>query len=140
MTTTPEATVKKGVREACQSLRVAYSNVQMSTYPDGQGGLWVEFAEIPLGTTYVQDGTFMVFCLPFNLPGADIYPMFMRPDLRRVDGAALGQGFAATQLSWSGEPTPRPVTQLSRITRGGVFTSQTAAQKVAKVLHWLETR
>lgn len=140
MTTTPEATVKAGVRTACESLRLAYPTVQMSTYPDGQGGLWVEFTEIPIGATYVQDGTFLVFCLPFNLPGGDIYPMFVRPDLSRADGAPLGEGFAVTQLSWSGEQTSRPVTQLSRRTRGGAFTSQTAAQKVAKVLHWLETR
>ena len=42
---------------------------------DGQGGAWVELVDVELSGTYVQPTTFVVFLLPFNLPGADIYPM-----------------------------------------------------------------
>jgi hypothetical protein len=141
VTTTPEATLKAGVREALETLETAYPSVDISTVPDGQGGLWVEFAAIPLGAAYAQESTFLVFNLPFNLPGGDIYPMFARHDLTRTDGAPLGEGFAPTQLQWPPRSsTQRPVTQLSRRTRGNAFTAQTAAQKVAKVLDWLETR
>lgn len=139
MTTTPELLIKAGVRAAWESLGVAYPHIQMSAFPDGQGGLWVEFVDVPLGPAYEQDSTFLIFNLLFNLPGADIYPMFVRSDLSRVDGLPLGEGLTVTQLSWSGEPSSRPVVQLSRRTKGD-FTLQTAAQKVAKVLHWLETR
>ena len=141
MTTTPEVTTKSAVREALATLEIAYPGVQISTTPDGQGGLWVEFAEIPLGATYIQKSTFLVFNLPFNLPGGDIYPLFVREDLARVDGSPLGEGFASVQLQWPPcSSTQRQATQLSRRTRGNAFTAQTAAQKVAKVLHWLETR
>ena len=54
--------------------------------------------------------------------------------------APLGDAFQATQLSWTGEPQNRQVTQISRRTRDQAFTAQTAAQKVAKVLHWMEHR
>jgi hypothetical protein len=140
VTTTPELVAKHAVLEAYDTLRVAYPHVEMTATPDGQGGLWVEFAAVPLGDVYVQNDTFLVFNLPFNLPGGDIYPMFARPDLSRADGGALGEGFARTQLLWNGAPSPQEVTQLSRRTRGNAFTAQTAAQKVAKVLHWMEAR
>lgn len=141
MTTTPKVTIKSSVREALATLQVAYPHVAISTTADGQGGLWVEFAQVPLGSAYAQDSTFLVFNLPFNLPGGDIYPMFVREDLARADDRPLGDGFARVPLQWPpGSPTQRQATQLSRRTRGGAFAAQTAAQKVAKVLHWLETR
>lgn len=81
-----------------------------------------------------------MFLLPFNLPGADIYPMFVRDDLARRDNAPLGEGLQRTTLSWPGQPVQRPVVQVSRRTRGGAFASQTAAQKVEKVLEWLRNK
>ena len=92
------------------------------------------------GRAYVQPTTFVVFLLPFNLPGADIYPVFVRDDLARHDGSALGEGLQRTTLSWPGQPAQRPVIQISRRTRGGAFTSQTAVQKVEKVLEWLRNK
>lgn len=133
-------TAKAAVIEAFENLKAAYPDVRIDAHPDGQGGLWIEMHEFPVGPAYVPEHTFLVFNLPFNLPAADIYPLFVTSDLRRVDGGALGEGFAQTQLVWTGESTPRTVTQLSRRTRGNLFTAQSAAQKVAKVAHWLETR
>src|SRR5687768_11603623 len=104
----------------------------MRVVPDGQGGAWVEFTNMPLGPPYAQDATFVVVLLPFNLPGSDIYPMFVRDDLSRLDGQPPGQSFQVTQLAWPGDPEPRPVVQVSRRTRGS-FAAQTAAQKVSKV-------
>ena len=112
----------------------------MSAAPDGQGGLWVELAGVPLGAPYAQTETFLAFLLPFNLPGGDIYPMFMRPDLNRLDGAPLGDGFARTQLQRTVQDQPRDVMQFSRRTRGNNYALQTAPQKVMKVLAWVMTR
>lgn len=140
MTTTADPNVKTTVREAFDTIVDAFPNTQISSYADGQGGLWVELAEIPLGNNYVQDTTFMVFLLPFTIPGADIYPTFVRADLTRRDGAGHGDGIAVTQLKWPAEDTPRQVSQLSRSTRGGAFTFQTAAHKVNKVINWLVTK
>ncbi len=139
MTTTADARIKAAVREAFDTVVAAFPGRAISSYPDGQGGLWVELSDIPLGPNYEQDSTFLVFLLPFTLPGADIYPTFVRPDLTRRDGSGHGTGFSSTQLRWPGGAAPRQVTQLSRRTRGNAFTAQTAAQKVTKVINWLVT-
>jgi hypothetical protein len=139
VTTTPDQrfALKSAVEDALASLRSAYGENQLLVVPDGQGGAWAEIQEVEIGSRFVQPTTFIVFLLPFNLPGADIYPMFIRNDLARRDSTPLGDGLQLTTLSWSGQPAQRPVIQISRRTRGGAFTSQTAAQKVEKVLEWL---
>jgi hypothetical protein len=128
--------LKSAVSAALESLAEAFDDVERRVVPDGQGGAWVELLDVPLGTPYVQTSTFAVFLLPFNLPGSDIYPLFVRADLSRIDGQQLAQAFQVTQLTWPGETTTRPVVQVSRRTRGS-FAAQTAAQKVAKVLNWM---
>jgi hypothetical protein len=132
--------LKAAVEGSLADLTAAYGDAQVLVVPDGQGGAWVEVREVELSRAYVQPTTFVVFLLPFNLPGADIYPVFVRDDLARHDGAALGEGLQRTTLSWPGQPAQRPVIQISRRTRGGAFTSQTAVQKVEKVLEWLRNK
>lgn len=132
--------VKSAVQAALSELKRVYGDDQVLAFPDGQGGAWAELIEVELGNPYLQPSTFLVFLLPFNLPGADIYPMFVRSDLSRCDGAALGEGMQQTTLSWPGEPQQRPVVQISRRTKGGAFAAQTAVQKVEKVLEWLRNR
>ncbi|WGL52132.1 hypothetical protein P5P86_19540 [Nocardioides sp. BP30] len=126
--------------EAYEAIVAAFPDYPASAHPDGQGGLWVELTGVPLDETYTQADSFVAFLLPFNLPGADIYPMFMRPDLARRDGAPLGQGFASTNLQRTPSDPPRAVMQISRRTRGGTFLLQTAPQKIMKVLDWVMTR
>lgn len=140
MTTTPELTAKSAVIEAYEAIVAAFPEYPATAYPDGQGGLWVELSGVALGETYAQAETFVAFLLPFNLPGSDIYPMFMRPDLSRRDHAALGAGFAPTNLQRTPSDPPRSVMQISRRTRGDKFLLQTAPQKVMKVLDWVKNR
>jgi hypothetical protein len=141
VTTTPDKTslLKGPVRSAIELLQRAYSSTTLRIVPDAQGGAWIEMLDVPFGPPYVQSNSFVIFLLPFNLPGSDIYPFFVRPDFARVDGAVLSPCFQATQLSWPGDPGPRPVLQVSRRTRGA-FSTQTAPHKVAKVLDWIRTQ
>lgn len=132
--------LKASVQEALSTITAAHPDWALRVIPDGQGGAWIEAMQVALEPPYAQPDTFLVFLLPFNLPGSDIYPMFLRADLSRLDGQPLGEGFQPTQLSWPGQPDARPVVQVSRRTRGSAFTSQTAAQKVDKVLQWVQTR
>lgn len=136
MTTIPDAPLKQAVDDALRQIQSCYANLTINTFADGQGGAWVEIVDMPLGDPYGQAETFLVFLLPFTLPGSDIYPMFVRADLSRLDGRPLGEGFAVTELAWPGDASPRPVVQVSRKTRGS-FAAQTATQKVAKVVHWV---
>ena len=141
MTITPElaSAVKESVRDALESIPTGFPDIAVRAFPDGQGGAWVEMLDVPLGAPYAQETTFVAFLLAFNLPGCDIYPLFVRHDLSRLDGQPLGEGFQATRLAWTAEPQPRQVTQVSRRTRGA-FASQTAAQKITKVLDWMYNR
>ncbi len=140
MTTIPDVqpALKAAVEQSIAELRTAYGDEETRIAPDGQGGAWVEIASVDLGETYLQDDTFVAFLLPFNLPGADIYPLFVRPDLGRTDGEPLGKGTQVTTLAWPGEQ--RRVVQLSRRTRNGAFASQTVVQKIEKVLAWLRDK
>ena len=133
-------TLLKGpVQTAVDQLRAAYPSISLRIVPDTQGGAWVEMIDVPFGSPYAQATSFVIFLLPFNLPGSDIYPFFIRPDFTRTDGAPLGPAFQSSQLAWPGDSTARPVTQVSRRTRGA-FAAQTAPHKVAKVLDWLRTQ
>jgi hypothetical protein len=141
VTTTPDisSALKSAVQNAVTQLGLAYPSIDLRVVPDAQGGAWIEMYAVPLGAPYQQSESFVVFLLPFNLPGSDIYPFFLRPDLSRTDGQGLGQGFQTTELAWPGDPGPRPVVQVSRRTRSA-FAAQTAPQKVAKVLDWIRTQ
>ncbi len=35
---------------------------------------------VDLGATYSEPMSFAICLLPFNLPNADVYPLFVRPD------------------------------------------------------------
>lgn len=138
MTTTPEplGPLKQSVASALQGIERAFPGVQVEHFPDGQGGAWVRIVGVGLSGTYVQDRTDVIFLLPFNLPGVDIYPIFVRADLARSDAGPLGQAFQVSTLAWTGSPSQMPVVQISRRTQGD-FAAQTAAQKVEKVLAWM---
>lgn len=129
--------MKEAVQAALTEITYAYGAARVRAVPDGQGGAWIEIAEAELGDRYVQDSTFIVCLLPFNLPSADVYPLFMRNDLTRRDGNGLGEGFATTSVSWPGDQAPRPAVQVSRRTRRSEFTLQTPLQKIEKVLDWV---
>jgi hypothetical protein len=139
-TTTPElAGVKEAVVAGLLEVIKRFGREQVRFVPDGQGGVWIEISATELGNPYTQEETFAICLLPFNLPAADVYPLFLRPDLSRLDGQILGEGFSVTTVQWPGDPQPRPVTQVSRRTRGG-FTLQNPRQKIEKVLDWVRSR
>jgi hypothetical protein len=141
VTTTPDPSdLKDAARVALADVVAAYGENNVRAVPDGQGGVWIEIAEVALNDRYQQSSTFAICLLPFNLPAADVYPLFVRSDLSRTDGAALGEGFGTTSVSWPGDDQPRPVVQVSRRTKGNAFALQTPRQKIDKVLDWVRSR
>ena len=76
----------------------------------------------------------MKFAIGFQYPYADIYPLFVRPDLVRTDDQPHGEGISLT--SFEGEPA----LQLSRRSNHLNPEIDTAALKVTKVIEWLRTR
>lgn len=141
MTTTPDLSgLKEAAATALADIVTAYGESRVRAVPDGQGGVWIEIADVPLGGPYAQATTFVICLLPFNLPAADVYPLFVRNDLSRTDGKGPGKGLRSTSVNWPGDSQPRAAVQVSRRTRGNAFTLQTPLQKIEKVLDWLRTR
>lgn len=139
MSDAAELNLKGAVRDALDGVVTQFDHGRVRTTPDGQGGAWVEIVDEPLGAPYIQPETFVIALLPFNLPNADVYPLFVRADLARLDGQGLGPCFQPSSVHISGEAAPRPAVMVSRRTRGE-FQIQTAAQKIAKVIEWIRSQ
>lgn len=125
--------VTNAIEEAIEELRHTFSDATVTFESDGAGGAWVTIDPIPLAPVYEQETSWIAFQITFPYPEADIYPLFVRPDLRRRDGAAHGEGFQS--VPWG--PRATPGTQLSRRSSRLDPAIDTATTKVLKVLKWL---
>ena len=119
------------VEQAVEELRARFPDTEVDAVGTGDGGAIVTIARVDPGPTYVQRETWMRFAISFQYPYADIYPLFVRSDLDRVDGQPHGEGIAESEF------TGEKVLQLSRRSNRLNSAIDTAALKVAKVLQWL---
>lgn len=119
------------VARAVEELRVCFPDAEVVASETGDGGAIVTIDPIDPGPAFVQRATWLKFAVSFQYPRADVYPLFVRPDLTRVDGNGQGEGFSME--SFHGEPA----LQLSRVSRRLNPATDTAALKVTKVLEWL---
>jgi hypothetical protein len=122
------------VEQAIAELKETWPDSTVTARPDGQGGAVVFVENVALFPPYAQDSTWVGFLLSFQYPYADVYPHFVRPDLRRTDEKPLGE--AMTAGSFDG----RPAIQVSRRSNRHEPELQTAAIKLHKVLEWMRTR
>ena len=119
------------VAQAAEELKARFPDTEVVASDTGDGGAIVTIIPIDPGPVYVQRETWLKFAISFQYPHADVYPLFVRPDLIRVDGNGHGKGFSAA--SFHGEPA----LQLSRVSKRLNPATDTAALKVMKVLEWL---
>ena len=133
-------TIARAVLEAIDELRHTFPDAVVTFVSDEANGAWVTIDPIPLGPAYNQASSFIAFQITFPYPEADIYPLFVRPDLQRKDGAEHGEGFQR-HIKWGlkGADTDEEAlgTQLSRRSNRLNPAIDTAATKVLKVLRWL---
>jgi hypothetical protein len=122
------------VEHAITELQETWPDSRLTVRPDPQGGALVIVEDVPLGDPYEQDSSWVGFTLSFQYPYADVYPHFVRGDLRRRDGNGLGE--AMTPATFDG----RPAVQVSRRSNRHEPDLQTAAIKLHKVLEWMRTR
>lgn len=120
------------VRAAVAEISAVYPHVSLE--PDGNGGAHVVVEHLPLASVYRQRETWVEFHITYSYPRADVYPHFVRGDLSRVDGAALGEA-ASTGHSLRG----RAAVQLSRRSNRLNPAVDTALLKLQKVLRWLNS-
>lgn len=140
MALTPE------VEEAIGELKEAYPDAVVSLIEDGIGGAFVTLDPVDLGPGYVPSTSWLKFQVTFQYPTADVYPLFIPSDVRRVgdqpaNGTPLGEGTALVPYQEGAASTqaPVPTIQLSRRSNRLNPATDTAALKVEKVLNWLRS-
>jgi hypothetical protein len=122
------------VEAAVAEIRTAYEGytVDATVLPDG--GACVIVHGLPLSDTFESNVSWVGFVIGFQYPYADVYPHHIDGQIKRRDGAALGEGFSGIQ-NWQG----RSCIQVSRRSNHLDAATDTAALKLAKVLQWLRS-
>jgi hypothetical protein len=127
--------MKAAVTKAIDELRATFPDATVTADPDNDGGAYVTIEPVEISGPYVQTETWVRFHIGFQYPASDVYPHFVRSDLARTDGAALGEG-----MSGPVDHRGRPAIQVSRRSNRLDPSVQTAAHKLLKVIAWMEKR
>lgn len=126
--------IKEEVADAIGEIEATFEGATVSIDEDGDGGAYVIVDPVDPGEPYEQDETWIGFQITFQYPFSDVYPHFVRADLRRNDGAGLVEGMSMG--SWR----ERQAVQISRRSNHLDPQTDTAVIKLHKVLDWLRTR
>ena len=78
----------KAVAEQVEELKAQFAGKTVTAEPDGAGGAYVVIDPIDPGPAYQKRQSWLGFQITYLCPDADIYPVFLSPDLVRVDGKA----------------------------------------------------
>lgn len=122
------------VSDAVEDIRSTFPDATVTVREDGEGGAFVFVDPVELGQSYAQPETWAGFRITFQYPYSDVYPIFVRGDLSRSDGAQLGE--ALTPQTFEN----RSAIQVSRRSNKLNPATDTAAIKLLKVLEWLRSR
>jgi hypothetical protein len=125
--------MKTEVSAAIEGLKRQFEGASFTVREDGQGGAYVTFEPVLLGSRYAPESSWLGFQIPAQYPYADVYPVFMGGDVRRVDGV----GFVAP-VTTGHHFEGRPAIQISRRSAAAQNGSQTVTAKILKVLDFLE--
>ena len=123
------------VQAAIGEIRANFVHSPLVIEPDGQGGARVIVEHASLGPPFAQKATWVGAHLPAQLPYSDVYPVFVRGDLKRSDGAALRAPVTAGHTFMN-----RAAVQISRRSNRVDLNTQSPAMKFQKVLHWIGSR
>jgi len=123
--------LKPDVEKALEEIRANFPEATLTCREDPEGGAFVTIDPLDLGAAFNQRVSWVGFHITFQYPNSDVYPHFVRGDLARVNGAALGAGLTA------GTFENRPAIQVSRRSNHLNPELDTAAIKLLKVLSWL---
>lgn len=136
MTTTLNLTAfKPAVAQAIRDVLAQFEPTDVKLEADGQGGARIVFGPVRLGDTYDQQETWIGAHVPPLVPYCDIYPVFLRGDLRRKDGKALTAPLTQNHTFMS-----QSATQVSRRSNRRDARRETVSMKLLKVLHWVNSQ
>lgn len=126
--------MKPEIEQAITELRSCFGDTEVVAHAKENGNVIVTIDSIDVGSRYTPPQTWVKFAITFQYPYADIYPLFVRPDLVRADGQPYGKGIKLT--SFEGQPA----LQLSRQNNHLNPEIDNATLKVTKVIQWLKER
>lgn len=136
MTTTLEVkALSPAVASAIEDLRGDFEPPEFEVEPDDQGGARVRFGPVELGEQYSQRESWIGAHIPAQVPYADVYPIFLRGDLARVDGRAL-----VAPLTAGHNFMGREAVQVSRRSNNRDAAVETVKLKFKKVLEWVNAQ
>jgi len=101
--------ITAAVTDAISAIRRQIAS-DLTHWSDGNGGAHVFIDSVDLGMPFAQPTTWVAFHLPHTLPDGDVYPLWLRPDLTRIDGGPIGKvdgqgrNFMHQNQNWLGEP------------------------------------
>jgi hypothetical protein len=125
--TTPD--LAPPVAAAIDEIRADWPGANLTVRPDGEGGAYVIVEPLTLKSPPYQTETWIGFRITFQYPYADVYPHFVRHDLR-LDGGTRPAMQAGAFMD-------RTAIQISRRSNKLDPRFDTAAGKIRKILHWL---
>ena len=125
--------MKVEVSTGIEELKRQFSASSFTVREDGQGGAYVVIEPVSLGPRYRPEQTWIGFHIPAQYPYADIYPVFVGGEIRRVDGNAF-----AAPVTPGHNFEGRVAIQVSRRSGAAQNGLQRATAKVLKVLDFLE--
>lgn len=136
------------VETAIDEIRGHFTGSTLLVGEDCEGGACVIVEEVPLGPPYSQSHSWIGFHITRSCPYADVYPHFVRADLTRADGGALGETMSASHqfpqagVVVKGDCPTRPAVQISRRAnrRDNSSGLETPLVKLLKVLKWTLSR
>ena len=125
--------MKQDVAKAIEELMRAFPSSEVSSREDGSGGAYVVVDGVDIGERFQPTSTWVGGHITALYPYADIYPLFMGDNVRRVDSVAFEAPVTA-----GAHFMDRPALQISRRNNHTQNYPQTAVAKFLKVLHFLE--
>ena len=123
------------VETAIKGLKASFPGAAIEIEEDGAGGARVRVESAEICAQYQQRTTWLGGHLPPQIPYADVYPLFVRGDLSRADGRALGEAMSNGHTFMG-----RSAVQVSRRSNARDPNIETPAMKFLKVLAWINGR
>ena len=125
--------MKVEVSTGIEELKRQFSGSSFTVRDDGQGGAYVVIEPVSLGPRYRPEYTWIGFQIPAQYPYADIYPVFVGAEIRRVDGIVF-----AAPVTPGHNFEGRAAIQVSRRSGAAQNGLQRVTAKILKVLDFLE--
>jgi hypothetical protein len=138
--------MKPDVEQAIRELRDGLPGHEVLAQEDPDGGGHVIVEGLDIGPSFVPATAWLGFHLTWSYPDADVYPFFMDPAVKYVGSGEAGNQHPDGNLPTAmtrGATMPgfgRPAIQISRRSNRRDPSTDSALQKLLRVLEFLRSR